>query len=81
MNDTYLESLESPLSVDASHDDAYFTHEWLKAIWRKETKKDIWRAVSEFRRKIHISRKLSFCPFIWHLNQEKWARNDKVLFV
>ena len=40
MNDTYLESLESPLSVDATYsDDAYFTHEWLRAIWRKETKK------------------------------------------
>ena len=57
-------------------------HAWvIKSNLKEGNQKDIWRAVSEFRRKIHISRKLSFCPFIWHLNQEKWARNDKVLFV
>ena len=39
--------------------------------------KFISRAVSEFQRANQISRKFIFCPFIWHLHQEKWARNNK----
>ena len=39
MNDAYLESLESPLSVDATQMMHISRNERLKAIWRKETKK------------------------------------------
>ena len=57
-------------------------HAWvIKINLKRGNRKVFWWAVSEFQRENHISRKLCFCPFIWHLNQEKWARNDKVLFV
>ena len=58
--------------------DAHFTHEWLTAIWRKETEKWFGGRYLNFKEKIHISRKFIFCSFIWYLNQEKWARNNKV---
>ena len=81
INDTYLESLDPLLSFDATHNNAYFTHEWLKLIWREETKKSFGGRYLNFKEEITFVRKLGFCPFIWHLNQEKWARNNKVLFV
>ena len=62
-------------------DNAYFTHEWLKAIWRKETKKTFGGRYLNFEEKFTFLESWVSDPFIWHLNQEKWARNDKVLFV
>ena len=74
----FVKLRSSPFIWCNSHD-AYFTHEWLKSIWRKRTKShladNIWIS-----RENHISRKFIFFPFIWHLNQEKWTRNNKVLF-
>ena len=80
MNDTYLESLESPLSVDATQMMHISRMSDYKQFEGRKPKRHLAGGIW-ISKKIHISRKLSFCPFIWHLNQEKWARNNKILFV
>ena len=52
INDTYLESLDPSLSFDATHNNAYFTHEWLKSIWREKTEKSFSGQYLNFKEKI-----------------------------
>ena len=60
---------------------------WCNSSWvikknlKKGYQKVIQQTLFEFQGENHISGKFIFSPFLWHLNQEKWARNNKVLFV
>ena len=63
--------------LSATHMKHISQHEWLKTIWREGTQKvNFFRVVSEFQKRGITFLQSSFSALsLWHLNQEKWARN------